>query len=159
MEYKKKNKNDDLLHLVSFRLGKDEFGVDILNVYEIIRVVKITAVPNAPIFIEGIVNMRGKVVPIIDLRVKLGLEKKDYDSNTRIIVTQINEYSIGFIVDAVNEVLRIPDDIIEEPPSILSGINSDYIKSIGKLDDRILILINLEKILSENETEELKKVA
>jgi purine-binding chemotaxis protein CheW len=113
----------------------------------------VTKVPNAPVFVEGVINLRGRVIPIIDLRIRLGLKKISYNNSTRIIVLEINNKTIGFIVDSVNEVLRIPKSIIENPPEIVSGgLNSDYITAVGKLEDRLLILLDLEKILSYEDT-------
>lgn len=143
--------SNDLLQLVSFNIGEEEFGVDILKVQEIIRMVDITRVPNSPQFVEGVINLRGKVIPIIDLRLRLGLEPKTKDKDTRIIVVEFVTKVIGFVVDNVNEVLRLNKSITEPPPPMVSGINSEYITSIGKLDDRLLILLDLEKILLTTE--------
>jgi purine-binding chemotaxis protein CheW len=149
----------ELLQLVSFNIGSEEFGIDILKVQEIIRLITITKVPNSPAFVEGVVNLRGRVIPVIDLRIKLGLARKEHNNNTRIIVVDINDTTIGFIVDAVNEVLRIPANITEPPPQIVAGIDSDFITAVGKLEDRLLILLDLEKILVSKELEELDVVA
>jgi purine-binding chemotaxis protein CheW len=155
----KKNEGQELLELVSFNVGTEEFGVDISYVQEIIRIMQITKVPNAPEFVEGVINLRGRVIAVINLRYKLGLSKIDFDKNTRIIVVEVKGNTVGFIVDAVNEVLRIPSNITEAPPEIVSGIDSDFIKSVGKLEDRLLILIDLEKVLSVAETNEVLAVA
>jgi purine-binding chemotaxis protein CheW len=154
----KQKEASDLLQLVSFKIGNEEFGVDILNVQEINRMVKITQVPNAPKFVEGIINLRGRVIPVIDLRVRLGIPKKEFDKDTRIVVLDIEGKTIGFLVDSVSEVLRIPRNITEAPPEITTGINSEYIKSVGKLEDRLLILIDLNKILTNNEELELNSL-
>ncbi|MDR3628236.1 MAG: chemotaxis protein CheW [Ignavibacteriaceae bacterium] len=143
--------SSELLQLVSFVLGNEEFGVNIICVQEIIRMLQITKVPNAPDYVDGVINLRGRVIPVIDLRQKLGMPRKDHDNNTRIIVVEVNSKTVGFIVDGVKEVIRIPVGVTEPPPEIVSGINSEYIKSVGKLEDRLLILIDLEKILSKNE--------
>ncbi len=143
--------SNDILQLVSFNIGEEEFGVDILKVQEIIRMVDITRVPNSPQFVEGVINLRGKVIPIIDLRLRLGLEPKAKDKYTRIIVVEFVSKVIGFVVDNVNEVLRLNKSITEPPPPMVSGIISEYITSIGKLDDRLLILLDLEKILLTTE--------
>lgn len=146
-EQKKDNLN--LLQLVSFKIGNEEFGVDILNVQEINRMTQITKVPNSPEFVEGVINLRGRIIPVIDLRSRIGVLKKEADKNTRIVVVEIQEKIIGFIVDAVKEVLRIPADITEAPPDLVNGIDSEFIKAVGKLDDRLLILLDLEKIISK----------
>jgi purine-binding chemotaxis protein CheW len=137
----------DLLQLVSFKIGAEEFGVDILKVQEINKMTQITKVPNAPDFVEGVINLRGRVIPIIDLRTRLGLEKIDHTKDTRIIVVELDGKTVGFIVDAVNEVLRIPANITEKPPELVAGIDADYITAVGKLEDRLLILLDLDKIL------------
>ena len=149
----------ELLQLVSFVLGNEEFGVDILNVQEINRMMQITKVPNSPEYVEGVINLRGRVIPVIDLRCKLGMEKKQKDKNTRIVVIEVKGKTVGFIVDAVKEVIRIPESITEEPPEITSGVNSEYIMAVGKLEDRLLILIDLDKILLTGEIQSLRTVA
>ena len=148
----------ELLQLVSFKIGSEEFGVDILNVQEINRMITITKVPNSPEFIEGIINLRGRVLPVIHLRVRLGLPKKDFDKDTRIIVVDIDGKTVGFLVDAVSEVLRIPQNITEAPPEIVAGINSKYITAVGKLEDRLLILLDLNKLLVDEEKEVMEEL-
>ena len=155
----KKHQSSELLQLVSFIIGNEEFGVDILYVQEINRMLSITKVPNAPEYVDGVINLRGRVIPVIDLRLKLGIPKKEHDKNTRIIVVEVSNKTVGFIVDAVNEVLRIPVNITEAPPEIVSGTNSEYIKAVGKLEDRLLILLDLEKIMSLEVKQELAAVA
>jgi purine-binding chemotaxis protein CheW len=149
---------EDLLQLVSFNIGEEEFGVDILRVQEINRMVDITRVPNAPDYVVGVINLRGKVIPIIDLRRRLGMQTKEYGKDTRIVVIELDGKVIGFIVDSVNEVLRIDSNITEPPPPMVSGIDSEYITAIGKLEDRLLILLDLNRILSGKEKEELKEL-
>ncbi len=139
----------EILQLVSFIIGNEEFGVNILFVQEINRMLQITKVPNAPYFVDGVVNLRGRVIPVIDLRSKLGFERKEHDKNTRIIVIEVRGKTVGFIVDAVKEVLRIPKNITEPPPEIVSGTTSEFIMAIAKLEDRLITLIDLEKIIFE----------
>ncbi|MGA9295232.1 MAG: chemotaxis protein CheW [Ignavibacteriaceae bacterium] len=153
-----KTETAELLQLVTFNIGKEEFGVDILHVQEINRMTHITKVPNAPHFVEGVINLRGRVIPVIDLRLKLKIEKKEYDKNTRIIVVEVDNKTIGFIVDSVNEVLRIPANLTEAPPDMVSGIESEFIKSVGKLEDRLLILIDIQKIILNNEMQKIEKM-
>ena len=157
-EQKNKMESSELLQLVSFKIGVEEFGIDILKVNEIIRMIAITKVPNAPSFVDGVVNLRGRVIPVINLRLKLSLPRKEYDKNSRIIVVELNDKTIGFIVDEVSEVLRIPINITEKPPEMIAGINASFITAIGKLEDRLLILLDLEKILGDGENVELKKM-
>ena len=138
---------EELLQLVSFNIGEEEFGVDILKVQEINRMVEITKVPQAPHYVEGVINLRGKVIPIVDLRKRFNLEVKEYDKNTRIVVLDIDGSIIGMVVDSVSEVLRLPSNTIEPPPEIVTGVNSEYIKGVAKLEDRLLIFLDLSKVI------------
>ncbi len=153
----KKDDTNELLQLVSFKIGNEEFGVDILNVQEINKMTRITKVPNSPDFVEGVINLRGRVIPVIDLRNRLGLERKQQNKDTRIIVVNIGDKILGFIVDSVNEVLRVPPDIFEAPPEIVAGVGSEFISSVGKLEDRLLTLIDLNKILHKDEVLKLRE--
>jgi purine-binding chemotaxis protein CheW len=139
------------LQLVSFKIGSEEFGVDILKVQEINRMVEITKVPQAPHYVEGVINLRGKVIPIVDLRKRFSLDLKEHDKNTRIVVVDIGGNIMGMIVDSVSEVLRLPSSTIEPPPEIVTGINSEYIKGVAKLDDRLLIFLDLSKVIDVEE--------
>lgn len=143
--------NGDELQLVSFNIGSEEFGVEILKVQEINRMVEITRVPQAPHYVEGVINLRGKVIPIIDLRKRFSLEVKSYDKNTRIVVVDINGNIMGMIVDAVSEVLRLSSSTIEPPPEIVTGVNAEYIKGVAKLEDRLLIFLDLSKVVNAAE--------
>ena len=119
----------------------------------------ITRVPNTPAFVEGIINLRGQVIPVVNLRKRLGFPPKEPDKATRIIVVEIGKRVIGFIVDSVNEVLRISSSITEPPPPMVAGIDSEYITAVGKLEDRLLILLDLEKVLSGDELNVLEKIS
>lgn len=149
MTDKKENKPElsEILQLVSFKIGAGEFGVDILKVQEINNMRVITRIPNTPDYIEGVINLRGAVIPIIDLRKRMGMMNTEATKDTRIIVLEISGKTIGFIVDGVKEVLRIPANIIEPPPALVGGISSEYITGVGKLEDRLLLLLDLEKIV------------
>ncbi|PIE33061.1 chemotaxis protein CheW [candidate division KSB3 bacterium] len=147
------------IQLVSFLVGKEEFGADILMVQEIIRMQPITRVPNAPHFVEGVINLRGKVIPIVDLRKRLNVETDVDARKIRIIVVDVDGKITGFIVDAVSQVLRIPKHTIEPAPSIvIEGIDSEYITGVSKLNDKLLILLDFNKILSRRERQELNEV-
>ncbi len=146
-----KKKTSEILQLVSFKIGREEFGIDILAVQEIIKMIEITKVPNAPDFIEGVINLRGRIIPIIYLRKRLGMPVVENTKNTRIVVVEISEKTVGFIVDEVQEVLRISTDITEKPPELVSGIESDYITAVAKLEDRLLILLELDRILANED--------
>jgi len=140
----------DLLQLVSFRVGGEEFCLDILRVQEIIRIQALTRVPNSPDFVEGVINLRGKVIPVIALRKRFGLEELAYDKQTRIVVSEIKGAVLGFIVDSVSEVLRIPADTVEPPPR-LGKVEREYVSGVGKLGDRLLILLDVDRMLSDSE--------
>jgi purine-binding chemotaxis protein CheW len=146
-----KRHDDELLQLVTFSIADEEFGVDILKVQEIIRTMEISKVPRSPDFVEGVINLRGKVIPIIDLRRRFGLAHKQHDKNTRIIVIEMTEVIVGFVVDAVSEVLRIPASTVEPPPPVVAGMDSEYISGVGKLENSLLILLDLDKLLSSDD--------
>ena len=150
---------DEMLQLVSFRIGDEEFAVDILKVQEINRMIEVTRVPNAPEHIDGVINLRGKVIPIIDLRSRFGMARKEKDKNTRIVVVEVSGKIVGFVVDAVREVLRIPKSITEPTPKIVASVATDYITAVGKMDDRLLILLDLDKVLSAQEKKDLEIAA
>lgn len=145
----------DEMQLVSFKIGTEEYGVDILKVQEINRMVDITRVPQAPHYVEGVINLRGKVIPIVDLRKRFDLDLKEYDKNTRIVVVDISGHILGMIVDSVSEVLRLQADTIEPPPEIATGIDSEYIKGVAKLDDRLLIFLDLSKVIDADKVVEM----
>lgn len=145
--------DSSLLQLVTFRIGEEEFGVDILAVQEIIRLLQITPVPRAPASIEGVINLRGKVIPVVNMRSRFSLPARQATSQTRIVVMELEEKIVGFLVDAVSEVLRIPAATVEEPPPVVAGIGSEYIRGVGKLDGRLLILLDLTHLMSHLDTE------
>jgi purine-binding chemotaxis protein CheW len=154
-EETKKTQGDNLEQMVTFNLGQEEFGVNILQVQEINRMVEITQVPQTEHYVEGIINLRGKVIPIIDLRKKFSMPEKEYNNQTRIVVIDVKEDTVGLVVDGVSEVLRVPAGSLEEAPKLVSGGRSgcsgaEYIKSIVKLEDRLLIYLDLEKIISSS---------
>lgn len=141
--------------VVSFGLGQELFGVDILKVQEINRMPEITKVPQAPEFVEGVINLRGKVIPVIDLRKRFGLPRREYDKETRIIVVEVADNTVGFVVDNVSAVLRIPEESIEPPPPIAAGVRAEYLSGVAKLDSRLLILLDLDNLLSNEEKAQL----
>jgi len=148
-----KKAQGNLLQLVSFNLGAVEFGVDILMVQEINRMLDITRIPKSPEYVEGVINLRGRVIPIINLRKRFGMVPKERDKQTRVVVVNISGKTLGLVVDAVSEVLRLPTDTIEPPPPMVSGIESEYIQGVGKLGDKLLILLDLNKLLTSQEKE------
>jgi purine-binding chemotaxis protein CheW len=137
--------------LVSFDLATESYGVDIGAVREIIRLQEITNVPRTPEFVEGVINLRGKVIPVVDLRKRFGLPVGDQSAENRIVVVDIGGQDIGVIVDAVNEVLRIFSDSVEPPSSVITTADSDYLMGIAKVDDKLLILLDQESVLSAEE--------
>jgi purine-binding chemotaxis protein CheW len=145
------SKIDEIVQLVTFKLGNEEFALDILKVQEINRIVEITKVPKAPDFVEGVINLRGRVIPIVDIRKKFHLNIKEATKETRIIVVNIMSKTIGLIVDSVSEVLRINSSTIQPPPPLIAGLDSDYIKGVGKLDERLIILLDIDKIFTTGE--------
>lgn len=139
------------LQLVTFNIGREEFSVDILKVQEIIRIMEITRVPRSPEFVEGVINLRGKVIPVVDLRKRFGLSNAERGKDTRIIVVESTGKTVGLIVDSVSEVLRLPADTVEPPPEMIGSVDSEYIDGVGKLEDRLIILLNLDKVLTPKE--------
>ena len=144
--------------LVVFGIADEEFGVDIIQVQEIVRLQEITKVPNAPAFVEGIINLRGRVIPLVDLRKRFNFSQKEHDDDSRIIVTTIEENLIGIIVDSVAEVLRIEEEAIEPAPPIVAGVGREYLEGVGKIDNRLIVLLELEQILSSAEKEAVAAV-
>lgn len=145
------------IQLVVFQLAGETYGVDINNVQEIIRMQNITGIPRTLSFIEGVINLRGRVIPVIDLHKRFGLPRIDTTQNTRIMVVELGHTTVGMIVDSVSEVLRLPVDKIEPPPPMISGIDVAYLKGVGKWNDRLIILLDLNRVLKENEQQELKQ--
>lgn len=138
----------EMLQLVSFMVGTEEFAVSILHVQEINRMMAITRVPQSPPFIEGVINLRGKIIAVMDLRKRLGMPATPKTGDARIIVVEVASRAIGFTVDSVNEVLRIDARIVEPPPAMVCGLDTAYVQGVGKLGERLLILLNLEHLFS-----------
>ena len=132
---------------VLFTLEKEYYGIDILNVQTIERVTEITRVPQAPEHVEGVINLRGEIIPVINLRTRLNLSKKEIDEDSRIIIVSKDEIIAGILVDASYEVLKLEDDSIENAPDIYNNVDKNYIEAIGKNDDRIIILLDLQKVV------------
>jgi purine-binding chemotaxis protein CheW len=146
------NLHDELIQLVSFNLDQEEYGVDVLKVREIIRMPIVTRVPNTPNYVEGVINLRGKVVPIICMRKKFGLSEAENDKQTRIMVMDMEGELMGFIVDAVSEVIRISGSDIQPSPAMVAGnIDQECIAGVINQAERLLVLLNLEKMFSRDE--------
>lgn len=143
----------DVIQLVGFQLGEEEFGINITSIQEINRMPYITRVPNAPQHVKGVMNLRGKTVPVMDLRVRLSMVSNEYTDDTRIIVVKMKHEVIGFIVDSVTEVIRLSQNQIESPPDFLKTIDTEFIESVGKINGKLLILLDLNKMLTYDENE------
>jgi purine-binding chemotaxis protein CheW len=151
----RRDSKSEIVQLIGFYVGAEEYGLEILRVKEIIRIKEITRLPKSPEFVKGIINLRGDVIPIIDLGEKFGLEKKDYSQMTRVIVVEIEGQMVGMVVDSVSQVLRISSDQIEPPPMMIGGLSREYVHGVGKVGDRLVILLNIDLILSADEQLEL----
>lgn len=147
------------LQLVGFRIGKEIFGVPINLVHEIVRVPEITAVPDAPECIEGVINLRGKIISIVDLRKRFGETQIEASRKNRILVAEIDNKMVGLIVDAASEVIRLPQTEIEAPPEVFEESDVKYVTGVGKLNGRLVILIDLTKILQKGELRRLGDMA
>jgi len=142
------------LQLVAFRLGNETYAVDIQQVQEIIRMQQITRVPGAPFFVEGVINLRGRIIPVIDLRKRLGLPRGEETDEVRIVVVEVPPHKVGMIVDAVEEVLRLSEENIETPSSLVASVDEQYLKGVGKSEDRLVVLLDLEEILKKEKDSE-----
>ncbi|BBB93162.1 MAG TPA: chemotaxis protein CheW [Methylomusa anaerophila] len=142
-----KNFSSNEIQLVVFKLGREEYGIGILQVQEIKRMTDITRVPHTPEYIKGVMNLRGSVLPVIDLKKRLSLPPQDYTDDTRIIIVKVEDITVGMIVDAVSEVAAVDSDHIEPPQTVVGGIAADYLTGVGKAENRLLILLNVEAII------------
>ncbi len=151
---------DKEIQLVVFQLGNEEYGVDVSQVKEIIRMQKITKVPRSPEFVEGVINLRGQLITVIDLRKRFNITARDISDNTRIVVAEVKNNPVGMIVDSVSAVLRIPEkDIDPTPSAIATEIDADFLKGVGKVGERLIILLDLARVLTEGEVKEVKAIA
>lgn len=140
---------------LTFSLGKETYGIEIKYVTEIIGIQAITEIPELPEYIKGIINLRGKIIPIMDVRLRFKKEPRDYNDRTCVVVVDIKDISIGLIVDSVSEVLTIQEQDIVEPPQMNKGFNNRYIKRIGKVGNDVKLLLDCEKLLTEDEMENI----
>jgi purine-binding chemotaxis protein CheW len=139
------------LQIVVFSMGRELFGVSIEEVHEIVRVPEITAVPDAPPFLEGMINLRGKILPVIDLRRRLRLAEAQRDKHTRVLIAEEGGRLVGLLVDAVAEVLRVPEGALEPPPEMISSIGVDYLSAVAKADGRLISLLDFRKVLGRDD--------
>jgi purine-binding chemotaxis protein CheW len=149
----------DILQLVTFTMGNEEYAVDILQVQEINRMSEIAKVPNAPAYVEGVINLRGRVIPVISLRKRFGFSEKAKDEQSRIMIMDIQGITVGIVVDAVSEVLRIPANTVEPTPHVATEIGTDFIRGIAKLEDRLIILIDMDMLIERHERHEMLDAA
>ena len=140
---------------LTFTLGNEEYGIEIRNVTEIIGIQSITDLPDTPSFVKGVINLRGKVIPLIDVRLRFNFDEKEYDDRTCIIVVNIENMSVGLIVDTVSEVMEIPEGDIEPPPKVNNKAGSRYIKGLGKVGEEVKILLDTHKLLFGDEIEQI----
>lgn len=146
------------LKLIVFSLAHEQYGVEVERVRTIERMQPMTRVPKTPSFIKGVINLRGVVVPIIDLRGRFDLPESEYTDNSRIIIVAVKDMEVGMIVDAANDVVDVDSDSVEEPPEVVGGIRAKYLRGIAKLsDDRLLVLLNLEEVLNKSEIIQLEQ--
>lgn len=146
------------LHLVGFRVGRETFGVPIGLVHEIVRVPEITAVPDSPDYVEGVINLRGKIVSVIDLRKRFGEKEVVENKKNRILVTEVEGKLVGLIVDAASEVLKIAESEVEPPPPVFAEGEVNYVTGMGKLKGRLIILIDLTRVLQRGELRRLSEM-
>jgi purine-binding chemotaxis protein CheW len=149
---------------LSFRIGREEFGVEILRVREIIGVIDVTPLPQTPAYVKGVINLRGKIIPVIELRTKLGLEPKAYTEETCIIVVEVSDggderFHMGVIVDSVSEVMDIPRESIEPAPRFGGSLNTSYILGMGKVKQQVLILLDIDRVMTHADLTSLAETA
>lgn len=148
----------ETVKVVVFQLGDEEYGVDVHQVISIERMEEMTRVPNTPDFVKGVINLRGVVTPIIDLHERFSLEGTTYTDRTRIVIVSVDNMNVGLIVDSANDVIDIPTDLIEPPPEVIGVVRAEYLHGVAKLEDRLLILLHLNKVLSTDEVTEIKQI-
>jgi purine-binding chemotaxis protein CheW len=146
------------MQLVSFRLAREAYAVEITKVREIILLGEITRIPQTPDYIKGLINLRNTVIPIVDLRLRFGLAPQEPTGETRVMVVNLAGKTVGMIVDAVSEVLRVSREQIVPPPPSVAGLGCEYLTGLARLDDRLLILLDIDKILGEEETGVLETI-
>ena len=138
---------DELCQFVVCRIGEEEFAIDVLSVQEINRLVDVTRVPKTPAYVEGVINLRGRIIPVLDLRRRFGLKSVQQTSQTRVVVVSQQSRLVGLVVDSVVEVLNLPKNAIELPPTVGTAIGAEFTLGVGRLEDRLLILLDLNRLL------------
>jgi len=143
--------SSEMRQLISFTVGSEEYGLELLRVKEVIRMREITWLPKAPACVKGIINLRGDVIPIIDLRERFGLPSQESSAITRVIVVEVEERKVGMVVDSASQVVRVPADQFDPPPHVMGQASRDFISSVGKVGDRLVIMIEVDKILDSTD--------
>lgn len=144
--------------LIKFQVGDETFGIGITQIHQILKPQEVFKVPNTPTFIEGMINLRGKVLTVFNLRKRFNMPEKENDENTKIIIITMGEYLLGFTVDSVTEIVKIPDEeFVEAPPSI-TNLDKRFISGVAKLGEKLILLLNLEKVLTPDEAEQVKEI-
>jgi purine-binding chemotaxis protein CheW len=149
--------DSEVIQLVSFMLDEVEYGVDILSVHEILRYPEMTRLPNTPRFIKGVINLRGNVLPVVDVRLRFGFPKGSITDLTRIIVVETGGKQVGLLVDNVYQVVRIPVANVDPPSELITGVSEEFISGIGRLKDRLIVLLNMSHIIFLEEKEMAKE--
>jgi purine-binding chemotaxis protein CheW len=147
------------LQIVVFRIGKEFYGVSIDAVQEIVRVPAITAIPDAPSYFEGVINLRGRIVPVVDLRGRLRLPREEPTKSSRMLITENGGRVIGLLVDAVSEVRKLAHDSVESPPEMISAVGIEYITGVAKIADRLIIFLDIKKVLNPEDMKQVSAAA
>lgn len=154
------DESSETLQMVSFRLGEGDYGVDIKSVREINRLTNVTSIPTAPAFVEGIINLRGLIVPVVNLGLRFGLARTEHSKDTRVVVIESNGHTLGLVVDAVSEVLSIPTSEIDPASNMSSGgIDISFVEGVGKIGERLILILSPERLFSDEEKEQLADLA
>ncbi|HET98154.1 MAG TPA: purine-binding chemotaxis protein CheW [Desulfurivibrio alkaliphilus] len=158
-EWDEDNEDTQKDKYLTFHLNREDYGIEIRFVTEIIGIQNITRVPDMPHFLKGVINLRGKVIPVMDVRLRFGMPEQEYDERTCIVVVNINETAIGLVVDKVQEVVDIPESQVEPPPEMSRGKSSPFLQGMGKIGDEVKILLNIEQLLYDEELSAIKTTA
>lgn len=147
------------IKVIVFKLGSEEYGIEVDKVQTIERMLPITRVPKTYSFVKGVINLRGVVIPVIDLRGRFGLEETSYTDQTRIIIVNANELEVGFIVDSANDVIDLNTDLIDSPPDVVGGVKAKYLQGVARVsEERLLVMLNLSEVLNRSEIIQLESL-
>lgn len=146
------------IKVIVFALANEEYGIEVEKVKTIERMMPLTRVPKTFNFVKGVINLRGVVVPVIDLRGRFGLPESEFTDNSRIVIVSVGEMEVGMIVDSANDVIDVDSDLIQDPPEIVGGIRAKYLRGVAKVGERLLVLLNLKEVLSKSEIIKLEEL-